>query len=77
MALPMGGGTGEAGKNRSPFSRSDKEGGRGSVDQDVKVPDQQEVQRARKILDELRRRSGEYERPKDERSYIERLLNRF
>ena len=77
MALPMGGGTGETGKNRSPFSRSDKEGGRGSVDQDVKVPDQQEVQRARKILDELRRRSGEYERPKDERSYIERLLNRF
>lgn len=77
MALPMGGGTGEAGKNASPFSRSDKEGGRGPVDQDVKVPDQQEVQRARKILDELRRRSGEYERPKDERSYIERLLNRF
>lgn len=77
MALPMGGGKGEAGKNPSPFGRSDKEGGRGPVDQDVKVPDQQEVQRARKILDELRRRSGEYERPKDERSYIERLLNKF
>jgi uncharacterized protein (TIGR02302 family) len=75
--LPSGGSTGKESESRDPFSQSDKEKNKGAVNGNVKVPDKQEVQRARKILDELRRRSGEYERPKDERSYIERLLNKF
>ncbi len=44
---------------------------------DVSIPDASAVQRAREILDELRRRSGEGFRPKLELDYIERLLQRF
>ncbi|MFP6727427.1 MAG: TIGR02302 family protein [Alphaproteobacteria bacterium] len=43
----------------------------------VMVPSETDVQRARKILDELRRRAGERSRPRPERNYIERLLDRF
>jgi uncharacterized protein (TIGR02302 family) len=43
----------------------------------VKVPDQIDAQRAREILDELRKRSGENLRPQDELEYIDRLLKRF
>jgi propionyl-CoA carboxylase beta chain len=44
---------------------------------DVRVPDRGERLRAREILDELRRRLGERERPLLERDYIERLLKMF
>jgi len=40
----------------------------------VKVPDQIDVQRAREVLEELRRRAGEAKRPQIELDYIERLL---
>jgi hypothetical protein len=43
----------------------------------VKVPDEIDVQRAREILEELRRRLGEPSRPLLELDYIERLLRRF
>jgi uncharacterized protein (TIGR02302 family) len=43
----------------------------------VKVPDEIDVQRAREILEELRRRLGEPSRPMLELDYIERLLRRF
>ena len=43
----------------------------------VKVPDQIDVQRAREILEELRRRLGEPTRPPIELEYLERLLRRF
>ena len=33
--------------------------------------------RARELQDEIRRRSGEPERPRDERDYLGRLLDRF
>ena len=33
--------------------------------------------RARELLDEIRRRSGETERPEAERDYLNRLLERF
>ena len=42
-----------------------------------KVPDEIDVQRAREILEELRRRLGEQPRPTIELDYIERLLRRF
>ena len=35
------------------------------------------AKRARDLLDEIRRRSGERERPQDERDYLGRLLDRF
>lgn len=44
---------------------------------DVKVPNQAAVQRARKVLEELHRRSAEPTRPPIERHYIDRLLRRF
>src|SRR5262245_50777521 len=43
----------------------------------VKVPDQIDVQRAREILEELRRRLGEPTRPSIELEYLERLLKLF
>ncbi len=43
----------------------------------VKVPEEADLQRARQILDELRRRLGERTRPPVELDYIERLIERF
>ena len=43
----------------------------------VKVPDEIDIQRAREILDAIRRRLGEIGRPQFEREYLERLLDRF
>ncbi|MEM6535629.1 MAG: DUF4175 family protein [Pseudomonadota bacterium] len=57
-----------------PFGRSST----GGIDDSnsVDIPDQIERQRARDILDELRRRFGETP-SEDERDYLERLLDRF
>ena len=46
-------------------------------DTTVKVPGEIDVQRARRILEELRRRFGEGFRPQLELEYIERLLKDF
>jgi len=43
----------------------------------VKVPTQSELQRARNILMELRRRAAERARPQQELDYIDRLLKQF
>ncbi len=62
--------------NEDPLGR--KEGANGSsVNGDVKVPTQSELQRARNILMELRRRAGERGRPQQELDYIDRLLKQF
>lgn len=61
---------------RDPLGRNTEGNGR-AWGSDVKVPDESELQRAREILDELRKRAGEHERPKKEREYIDRLLPRF
>ncbi len=44
---------------------------------DVKIPDKSKLQKAHEILDELRRRAGERDRPELERDYIDRLLHQF
>lgn len=44
---------------------------------DVRIPDQGDVQKARRILDELRRRSGDQQRPAQEKDYLRRLLQQF
>lgn len=63
-------------RGRDPLGR--RPSGYGMQDSnDVKIPEQSELQRAREILDELRRRSGEYGRPQEERNYIDRLLKQF
>ena len=43
----------------------------------VKVPDEIDTQRAREILDAIRKRLGESYRPALERDYLERLLEQF
>ncbi|UUX48177.1 TIGR02302 family protein [Nisaea acidiphila] len=44
---------------------------------DVEIPAETDIQRARRIFDELRERSGDRSRPTLELDYIERLLKRF
>lgn len=68
---------GERGPNRDPFGR-EPQGAMGTASGgDVRVPDRAERLRAREILDELRRRAGERDRPFIERDYIDRLLKMF
>jgi hypothetical protein len=43
----------------------------------VRIPEEADMQRAREILDELRRRAGERQRREVEREYIDRLLRQF
>jgi len=64
------------GRNTDPFGRPMPATGASSGDE-VKIPDASERARAREILDELRRRSAEPDRPRIEHDYIERLLRRF
>ena len=65
------------GAGRDPFGRRPGGAYGARIDGAVKIPDQMEVRRAREIIDELRRRAGERQRPKTERNYIERLLRQF
>ena len=61
---------------RDPFGRPTSSDG--TYDQsDVRIPDENTLQKSRQILDELRRRAGERSRPPIELDYIERLLKRF
>jgi hypothetical protein len=46
-------------------------------DYTVKVPGEIDVQRARRIIEELRRRFGDVLRPHEELDYIERLLKDY
>ncbi len=61
---------------RDPLGR---EGNFGNAvdDKGVKIPDQPERQLSREILEELRRRSGDADRPKLELDYLDRLLRSF
>ncbi|WP_290984937.1 TIGR02302 family protein [Hyphomicrobium sp.] len=61
---------------RDPFGRPQRAQGP-DFGNSVKVPDAIDAQRAREILEELRKRSGESLRPQDELEYIDRLLKRF
>lgn len=61
---------------RDPLGRPQKSEGP-DLGTSVKVPDEIDIQRAREILEELRRRSGEATRPNTELDYLERLLKRF
>lgn len=61
---------------RDPLGRP--QAGLGAIDDEsVKIPDEADVQKAREILRELYRRSGDRSRPPIERDYIDRLLRRF
>jgi hypothetical protein len=70
------GGRAGAQANRDPLGR--KQGNRLDDPGDsVKVPDEFTVQRARAILDELRKRLGQPSRPALELDYLERLIKPY
>ncbi len=66
----------EAGPGRDPLGRGMGGTGFEAID-GVEIPNQVEVQRAREILQELRRRRGQRRRPASELDYIDRLLEQF
>ena len=70
-----GRGQARADQNTDPLGRQMR--GRDPDDFTVKVPGEIDAQRARRILDELRKRYGESSRPQLELDYIERLLQGF
>lgn len=64
-------------QSRDPLGRErdgQREQSRGVVSGDTRVPGEAAQVRARRILEELRRRLGESMRPQDEIEYLERLL---
>lgn len=67
------------GGNRDPFGRHTGSEGYGAFNDQsgIKVPNQREIYRAREIMDELHRRSGDRKLPQPERDYIDRLLRWF
>jgi uncharacterized protein (TIGR02302 family) len=63
-------------QNRDPLGRD--RGSQGSVGTDENLLQGEDVyRRARELLDEIRRRSGEDDRPEIELDYLQRLLDRF
>lgn len=58
--------------------RMGKPGDNGQPGDDfVAIPEEKERRRVQQIIEELRARSNDYTRPKQEREYIDRLLNQF
>ncbi|WP_323037513.1 DUF4175 domain-containing protein [Pararhodobacter sp.] len=64
------------GAGRDPLGR-ERGDPRDSQDLGSMVPGADARERARELLDEIRRRSSELERPEDERDYLNRLIERF
>jgi hypothetical protein len=77
QALEQAGEEGQGGQaGMDPLGRATT--GPGGVDGNgVKVPSQSDLGKARAILDDLRKRAGEVDRPPAERDYLRRLLDRF
>ena len=68
----------QSGEGRDPLGRQPSPQNQGQNNgSDVNVPAQSEAQRAREILDELRRRAGGMTRPALEQDYLKRLLEQF
>ena len=65
----------QQGSGEDPMGR--KTGGQPDFGDSVKVPGASEMERARDILKELRRRAAERGRPQQELDYIDRLLKQF
>ena len=63
-------------QGRDPLGRKSGQLG-AEFDDSVKVPDQIDIQRAREVLDELRRRLGDPTRPVIELDYLERLIRSY
>jgi uncharacterized protein (TIGR02302 family) len=73
----QGQGQGQAGNmpgDRDPLGRSRQQTGSASSDE-VKVPDEIDIQKAREILETIRKKLGTSLSPEQERQYLERLLD--
>ena len=70
-------GQGQSGQNgqtgRDPLGRQQGSNGMSNGD-DVKIPGEIDIQRAREILDEIRRKLGNALTPQMEKEYLQRLL---
>jgi uncharacterized protein (TIGR02302 family) len=66
----------EGGEQRDPLGRSPGANGQAGTDQGL-LQGEDVYRRARELLDEIRKRSGESVRPEVERDYLRRLLDRF
>ncbi len=66
-------GQGQPNGQRDPLGRPQRNDGP-DLGQNVKVPDEIDVERARRILEAIRNRLGERNRPRPELDYLERLL---
>jgi len=81
--MGQGPGPGRAGRLGQPRAEQETDPlgrplhGRDWDDSSVKVPPEIDVQRARRILEELRKRFGDMGRPQEELDYIERLLKDY
>ncbi|HEX7776089.1 MAG TPA: TIGR02302 family protein, partial [Parvibaculum sp.] len=69
-------GRGNGNAQTDPFGRPLPNAGL-DLGTDVAVPEKIDIQRAREIIEELRRRASELGRPKIELDYLDRLLKRF
>ena len=69
-------GRGDPNGTRDPLGRDVGENGRIGTDEQL-LQGEDVYRRARELLDEIRRRSGEQERPTEELEYLKRLLDRF
>lgn len=69
------GNDGQAGND--PFGRNNEESGEGIGEGNGDVPLKSDRQRARELIEDLRRRASEQERDAEELNYLERLLERF
>jgi hypothetical protein len=65
---------GEEGDAEDPLGRP-RRGKGSSLSGNVALPEEIDVERARRILDDIRKRLGEAARPKFERDYLDRLLD--
>jgi len=72
----MQAGRGPGNNGRDPLGRPDRSN-RPDLGLSVQVPDEIDIQRAREVLDELRRRIGDPSRPTLELDYLERLIRSF
>ena len=82
--MGQGGGTGRGGRLGQPRADQDTDplgrpmrGRDYGDDTTVRVPGEIDVQRARRIIEELRKRFGDFSRSQEELDYIERLLKDY
>ncbi|MGH1577309.1 TIGR02302 family protein [Planktotalea sp.] len=66
----------QGGSQRDPLGRSPGASGQAGTDEGL-LQGEDVYRRARELLDEIRKRSGEGARPEGERDYLKRLLDRF